>query len=98
MVARPDLRAGGRVHDSENPHLSYFTARPQGRLSVAMGGCGVSPPLDGVRAYCETFAELKFVTNTQAPSLRIAIDVGSEFVVVVAGVSGVKLPVVELMV
>ncbi len=44
------------------------------------------------------FAELKLVTNTQAPSLRIAIDVGSEFVVVVAGVSGVKLPVVELIV
>ena len=47
-------------------------------------------------AYCETLSEFKLVTNIQVSSLRIAIEVGNEFVVVIAGLNGLRLPVVVL--
>ena len=75
----------------------YLTAIPQGKLSVWTGVCGVNPPLEGVMAYCERFAWVRLVTNNQLSSLRMAIEVGYEFVAIVAGLSGERLPVVVLI-
>jgi len=47
-------------------------------------------------AYSERLAELRLVTSIQLSSLRIAIEVGYELVVIGVGLSTVKLPVVVL--
>ena len=71
---------------------SYLTATPHGLLSVCTGGCVVNAPVEGVIAYCERFAELRFVTNIQVSSLRIAMEVGYDYFRS-GGLSAVRLPV-----
>ena len=70
----------------------YFTATPQGWLSVLVAVWGVRLPVEGVTEYCDKDCESKLVTKSQLSSDRMAIEVGFAPVATVAGFPGAKLP------
>src|SRR4051794_25138871 len=82
---------------SRHPISSYFTATPNGLLSVVSVGRSDRFPVAGVIEYCDTVAEPQFDTKSQLSSARIAIAFGCEPVATVAGFNAVKLPEIGLI-
>src|SRR5215467_1647559 len=88
------LEVRGQRSEVRGP-ASYFTATPQGKLSVVTVGNVESAPVAGVIEYCDNVPSWLLVTNSQLSSPRIATAVGTR--PVACALPAVKVPETVLM-